>query len=144
MISLLKISWLNMWGFISRISILFQLAICLLYFSTSLVLISVAFYTFWSLSLPTLFLFFKVFFFFIYPGSLKYPYGFLSIVYFCKNRCLIYFCKKKCSWDLDKDFFDSVFAEYYHLNNIKSFDLWALDVFPLVRSLIFFINVYSF
>ena len=52
--------------------------------------------------------------------------------------------KKKCSWDLDKDFFDSVFAEYYHLNNIKSFDLWALDVFPLVRSLIFFINVYSF
>lgn len=62
--------------------------------------------------------------------------------------------KKKCSWYLDRDFFDFVFGVYYHLNNIKSFDLWALDVFPLVRSLIFSFkkcfhlniekNVYSF
>ena len=132
MISLLKISWLNMWGFISRFSILFQLAICLLYFSTSLVLISVAFYIFWSLSLPTLFLFFK-FFFFNILGLLNIHMDFCLLSISAKIIVLsISAKKKKCSWDLDRDFFDSVFAEYYHLNNIKSFDLWALDVFHLL------------
>lgn len=140
----MKISWLNMWGFTSRISILFQLAICLLYFSTSLVLISIAFYTLWSLSLPTLFLFFKVFFN-VYPGSQISIWIFVYCLLLQKSLSYLFLQKKKKpSWDLDRDFFDSVFGEYCHLTNIKSFDLWALDVFPLVRSLIFFINGYSF
>lgn len=123
MMSLLKISWLNMWGFISRVSVLFQLAICLLYFSTSLVLISVAFYTLWSLSLPTLFLFFKVF---------KMSLGLLNIhMDFCLlsisvKIIVLSISAKKCSWYLDRDFFDFVFGVYYHLNNIKSF--WSMGI----------------